>query len=368
MTSHAVVELENGVEVRQLMNELLGAAPRRRPELAREERFRSLALAELLIGESERFEESSPAKVEELAELARMMVEELAEEPRILARSYSLQGNARRMAGDRQGAEACFRKAAAVVSGTEDAIERGFYLQRLAGLREEQGRLEEAAALLWHAVGLFRGRRAAQAEGACLCRLGFLALRENDAERASRLFGQARVLLSPELSPDCPRVLAARCSLGMALCLAALGREGAALRLREESRKSGVDDVVPDPRSLLELDWLEGRLALALEEHQEAAGRLSSVRRRLFIQRRLLDAALCSLDLARAFVAMDQEPRIRDLIDDLRRAFPVSLDQSRADLALSDYAEAAREGRDLETAALESMDLIRRPLAILKKL
>ena len=129
-----------------------------------------------------------------------------------------------------------------------------------------------------------------------------------------------------------------------------------------------LGNTLLDPRSLLELDWLEGRLAFLLGEHQEAAGRLSSVRLRLFLQRRLVDAALCSLDLARVYVAMDQEPRIRELIDDLRRAFPVSFEQARADLALDDYGAAAREGRDLEKAALESMDLIRRPLAILKKL
>src|SRR5688500_7972591 len=46
MTSRAVVELEKVMEVRQLMNELLGAEGSERRELVREERFRSLALAE----------------------------------------------------------------------------------------------------------------------------------------------------------------------------------------------------------------------------------------------------------------------------------------------------------------------------------
>ncbi|MEA2563654.1 MAG: hypothetical protein QOH06_5158 [Acidobacteriota bacterium] len=373
MASSAVVEPKNDVEVRQLMNELLGTEDSERLELVQEERFRSLDLAELLIAESERFEEVSPTKAEELAELAEWIVDQpepghpVPHAGLILARSYSLQANARRLSGDHLGAEARFERAAsALIPGSE---ERGFYSQRLACLREEQGRLDEAADLLWHAVDVFRGRRAAQAEGTCLCRLGFLALRENDAERASRLFGQARVLLSRELSPECSPTLAARCCLGMALSLAALGRAEGARRLREESRAPGhAADIGPDPRSLLELDWLEGRLAFLLGEHGEAAGRLSSVRLRLFLQRRLLDAALCSLDLARVYVAMDQEPRIRELIDASRRAFPVSFEQVRADLALNDYGAAAREGRDLERAAMESMDLIRRPLAILKKL
>ncbi|HWN43201.1 MAG TPA: hypothetical protein VNW71_13330, partial [Thermoanaerobaculia bacterium] len=223
------------------------------------------------------------------------------------------------------------------------------------------GHREEAAALLGRAVDLFREEQDARAESVCLCRLGFLALGDDDAGRASRFFVQARGLLSPGCSP----AWAARCGLGLALCLAVLGQAGEARELWERSRMPGS---VPDPRTLLELDWLEGRLAVQLGDHQEAVGWLNSVRRRLFIQRRLLDAALCSLDLARAFVAMERESRIQELIDDLSRTWPVSFDQVRVVLALNDYRTAAREGRDLEKAALAALDLMRRPMAILQKL
>src|SRR5262245_65302288 len=87
------------VELRQLMNELLGLPADLRHEALREERFRSLALAELLLRESERFEEVSPAKAEELAELARRIadqpyaVELLPRADRVLVRSHSLQAN-----------------------------------------------------------------------------------------------------------------------------------------------------------------------------------------------------------------------------------------------------------------------------------
>jgi tetratricopeptide (TPR) repeat protein len=368
MTSHAVVELEAGVEVRRLMNELLGVEAQRREEMVHEERFRSLALAELLVAEGGRFEEASPAKVEELAGLAERIADMpypgslMPEADRILVRSYCLQANARRMSGDRGGAEDNFEKAAMVLLGPAGAAERGFYCQRLAWLREEQGHVDEAVALLWHAVDRFRQARDADARGACLCRLGFLALRENDLEGASQLFAEGRGLLSAARTP----VLAARCGLGLALCLAARGQEERARGLRQESRLHG--DVVPDPRNLLELDWLEGRLAVLLGEHQEAVGRLNSVRRRLFVQRRLLDAGLCSLDLARVFMALDQEPRIGELIADLNRIFPVSFERVRIAVALEDYRKEARAGRDLEKAARESMDLMRRTMAILKKL
>lgn len=368
MTSHAVVELEAGVEVRRLMNELLGVEAHRREEAVREERFRSLALAELLVAEGARFEESSPAKVEELAGLAARVADKpypghlVAQADRILVRAWCLQANARRMAGDRGGAEAHFDRAAMVLLGPAGAAERGFYCQRLAWLREEQGRVDEAVVLLCHALDSFRQVRDADAQGACLCRLGFLALREDDLEGASRLFAESRGLVSPARTP----ALAARCGLGLALCLAARGQEERARGLRQEGRLPG--DVVPDPRNLLELDWLEGRLAVLLGEHQEAVGRLNSVRRRLFVQRRLLDAGLCSLDLARVFMALEQEPRIAELIADLNRIFPVSFERVRIAVALEDYRKAAREGRDLASATRESMDLMRRTMAILRKL
>ena len=361
----AVVPVAQAKELRQLMNELLGVPTHLRHDTLREERFRSLGLAELLVRESERFEEVSPAKAEDLAELARMIADQpypaelLPLADRILIRSHSLQANVRRLSRDLHGAEVFFEKALSGLAGRAGAGERGFYCQRLAYLREEQGHREESAALLLYAVDLFREAGAAEGEGECLCHLGFLALGENEAGRASGFFVRARGLLSP----GC---LAARCGLGLALCLVALGQAGAARELWEHSRLPG--DVVPDPRTLLEHDWLEGRLAAVLDEHQEAVGRLNSVRRRLFLQRRLLDAALCSLDLARVFVVMERESRIQELIDDLNRSWPVSFDQVRVVLALKDYRQAARERRGLERAALDAKDLIRRPMAILKKL
>lgn len=354
--------------VRQLMNELLSIQRHRRQEAARQEKFRDLELAELLVEESGMFEEACPEKSEELAELAGM----IADQPypgalagwvdRLLARSYVLQGNARRLSGDRPGAEEQFRKAMWVLTGPPNAPERAFYCQRLAYLREEQGNVDEATALLWRAVGIFGELRETEAQGACLCRLAFLFLRENEPGTASRLFVQARGLLTF----DCPPALAARCNLGLALCLASLGQRERALQLRSDSRLLGA--VVSDSRDLLELDWLEGRLALHLGEQQEAIACLSSVRRRLFVQRRLLDAALCSLDLARVFAAMAQPARIQELIEEMRVVFPVSLDQVRMLVALCDFLKASSAGRDPEGCALEALEMIRRPMAILKKL
>ncbi|MFL6197830.1 MAG: hypothetical protein ACJ76J_01520 [Thermoanaerobaculia bacterium] len=209
MTEHPSLQ-GGGAEIRQLMNELLAVERHRREEAARQERFRDLVLAELLVAESCRFEESCPEKAEELADLARLIADQAypgllaARVDRLLARSYALQGNARRLAGDRYGAEQRFREAALALTCPPNAIERAFYCQRLACLREEQGHLDEATALLWRAVGIFGEARALEAQGACLWRLAFLFLNENKLETASRLFAQAVGLLTASFEDDLP--------------------------------------------------------------------------------------------------------------------------------------------------------------------
>lgn len=169
-----------GGELRQLMNELLATQGHRRRDAVRQERFRNLLLAELLVAESERFEEACPDKARELAELARLVSDQpypgslLARVDNILARSHCLQGNACRLSGDRDGAEQQFRQAVSALTGPPNSIERAFYCQRLAYLREEQGKLDEATALLWRAAGIFREGRATEAQAACLRRLAIL--------------------------------------------------------------------------------------------------------------------------------------------------------------------------------------------------
>lgn len=362
---HAVSEVG---AVRQLMNELLAMEPQRRPEAVRQERYRDLVLAELLTRESEEFEETCPSKAEELAELARMVAEQpypkslVARVDRVMALAHCLQGNARRLSGDRPGAEQQFRKAAAVLTGPPNSVERAHYCERLAWLREEQGRFNEATGLLWRAIGIFHEARTPEPQVECLSRLGFILLYENDPEGASRNFAQARGLLSSESAPG----LAARCSLGLALCLAAFGLEKQARSLRKDSR--GLSEAVIDSRELLHIDWLEGRLAAWFGEHQDAIAGLGSVRRRLLGQNRLHEVALCSLDLARLYAATGQAARIQELIDEIHGSFSASLDQARMIYALRGFMTATYARNDPVQAGREALDLMRRPAAFLDRL
>src|SRR5829696_6074056 len=194
-------------EPRQLLRELMAVALPRRGTAARWERFRSLELAELLLDESERDQDASPAKARELAWAAQLVAEQPYPAPvtarvhGLLARSRCLQGNALRQLGERAAAEAQFAAAVLYLTGPPKSVERAVYCEMLASLREAQGRFDEATALLWRAVAIHRAMRRFEEQGACLCRLAFLCFHDGQMEAAVRLFSQARGLLSFELSP-----------------------------------------------------------------------------------------------------------------------------------------------------------------------
>jgi len=359
---------EGCAEPRQLMREILAVLPARRPTAASWERFRNLELAELLLSESERDQDAAPEKARDLAWTAQLVAEQgypPAEIPRVhaaLARARCLQGNALRLLGERVLAEVHFQAAVHFLTGAPISLERAFYCERLASLREAQGRFDEAAALLWRAVGIYRSARRFEAQGQCLCRVAFLAFHDGQLEAASRLFSQARGLLSFELSPG----LLAKCSLGFAVCLALIGEVDQALFLKKEGLV--LAEKATDGRVLLEIEWLSGRLAAALGENEQAEKRLGLVRRHLVQQGRLTDAALCSLDVARVFVSTDREEQIGELIAELQAAFPVSVDQVRMLVALQDFRKAVANDLNVESASRTALDLIRRPGAILNKI
>ena len=354
-----------GAEPRQLLREILSVAASRRETAARWERFRRLELAELLLEESERDQDAFPARSRELAWTAQLVAEQTYPAPSmarvhgLLARSRCLQGNALRLLGERPAAEMQFQAASHYLTGPPASAERAGYCAKLASLREAQGRFDEAAALLWRAVAIHRSARRFEEQGACLCRLAFLSFHEGQMEAAGRLFSQARGLLSFERSPG----LAARCSLGFAVCLAVLGETDQALFLRKEGL--ALADQTTDGRDLLDVEWLEGRLAAALGEHERAERHLGVVRRHLVRQGRLTDAALCSLDLARVFLWTDREERVGELIAELQAGFPASLDQVRMLIALQDFRRAVANEADMDDASRKAAELIRRPGAIL---
>ena len=154
-------------EVRRLFDPLLAAAADQRPALAASEELHNLRLADLLLEESLKLQPAEPLLSEELARLG-FQIAIQPHEPRLAsraddarARAAVLIGSARRLMGDRAGAEEAFRCAVTHLTCPPDSLERGFYCRHLAALRRDQGREEEAMGLLWRAVLIYSTARKA---------------------------------------------------------------------------------------------------------------------------------------------------------------------------------------------------------------
>lgn len=356
-------------EARQLYRELLALEPHQRNEALRERRFRSLDLAELLLAGSEQAQPEEPRRSEELATLAWHIADQafqgelVARADDAMARARCLMANARRLLGDPEGAERQFRAAVSMLTGAPNSRERGFFCQMLALLREDQKRPDEATALLWRAVGIFRERGETENQAICLCRLGFLFFEQDDFEHAVRVLTPARGLLSAHRAP----ALLARCNLGLAVSHAMLGREDEARALVGESRLLRAS--VPTPGEALALDWLEGKWALRVGELELAKAKLDGVRKRFLSEERQIEAALCSAELACALARKGERECIEPLIDDLHDRFAISPTGMRILVALRRFFRITENsGADLGVALAETLELIERPGAVLKTL
>lgn len=356
-------------EARQLYRELLALEPRERNEALREKRFRSLDLAELLLAASEEAQPEEPRRSEELASLACRITyqafegELAARADDATARARCLMANARRLLGDPEGAERQFRAAVSMLTGAPDSRERGFFCQMLALLREDQECPDEAAALLWRAVRIFRQRGETESQAVCLCRLGFVFFGQDDFEQAARVLAPARSLLSERRAP----ALLARCNLGLAVCHARLGREDEARVFAAESRL--LRAAVAAPGEALALDWLEGQFALHAGELDLAEAKLDGVRKTFLSEKWQKEAALCSAELACVLVRKGERDRIETLIDDLHRGFAISPSGMRILVAMKRFFQRTENSKADPGALLaETLELIRRPGAVLKTL
>jgi tetratricopeptide (TPR) repeat protein len=146
-----------------LVAELLSSPPERCVEqLWTDDRFHTWGVCELLLARSAEAED--PAEAGLLAGLtlagaerldparhASSVVEDLK------ARAWAIAGDARRRCGELAAAEAALRAAAAcLANGTGDLLVDAHLLEFEAALRREQGRIDEAAALLKLAAARYR--------------------------------------------------------------------------------------------------------------------------------------------------------------------------------------------------------------------
>ena len=304
-------------EVERRFADLMEHSPAARLEaVATEERYQDPGLVDLCLYESWAAQPGDPVQAEHLAVLGLTAAEEMTsrgvEVEDLLARAHALWANARRLQGDEEDAEKGFREAARHLTGSSVAGDRALFCQFLALLRRDQGRLDEAAGLLWRAGTLHGEVGEVQEEGSCFTRLGLLLVEEGSLEEAESPLRRACDVLDARADPG----RAARARLALAYCYARLGRKAGAVRLARSARP--LYEHTADARAIRIFAWFEGRIAVLTGRLEEAVSFLGSARGGFLAAGELREAARATVDLALA-LAEAGSPRS---IPKLLRRFP----------------------------------------------
>jgi tetratricopeptide (TPR) repeat protein len=302
---------------RHLLAELLEIPMEERRRWLREPRFQVPELLDLLL---ELGHAALPFDLERAVELTTLAAEVGLRLPRRgepeesagLCRALCLTGTARRLVGDVALADAAFQQASPLAA---TITERGLFCRALALLRWDQGRMEEALALLQQAEQRFAEAQDLPEIAVGRSLLGLLHLDEGRISRAASCLAQASQDLPESFRPW----LAAMTWLGLALCWAAGGR----LRKARSARQKAWSfyGAVRNERALCVLRWLEGKGAHLMGDHPEAEALLGEVRRKMIDWRFLPEAALTTLDLALVWLDLGRGDEVRFLVAEIAATF-----------------------------------------------
>jgi len=350
------------IEAPVLLGELLLLPGKQRRLLLRNSpRFRSWALAELVLDRSREEAFEDPAQAESLAALGLEVVELLAEtdhDPRLLAdlraRGYGLLANSLRARSDLAGADRLLDEAkAALAEGTDEPYEEARLLDLEASLRKDQRRFDEALGLLARSVAHYRSigevRRCIRA----LLTKADVQRTAGDAEGAIETL--TAVLESFDPAEDSRSLLCAHHNL--ALNLADLGRFVEAAKVFRDARP--LYDQFRDPWTLRRRAWVEGKILHGMGQF-EAAERCLTWAQQGFVQQEIAyDAALVSLDLAALYAELGDAEELERLAGEMVPIFRARDIHREALAALAFFRQAA-------AARAVTVDLVRRLLDFLR--
>ncbi len=346
-------------EASGLLDDLLAFDVQERfTRLHTDRRFTSWGLCELLVHRSCQTAPQQPADAIHLADIAVHMADRISDSDlfeeqwvyQLRSLAWAALGNALRVQGDLLGAERSFDMAGswweAGCKEAEDALGyEALLLDLKASLRLAQRRFPEAINLLDDAVKLFLHgeHRDPHLAGRSLISKGLLLTEMGDTGAAIQALKKADGLIDPDREP---RLL---------LCL----RHNLVDCLSKADRYQEAAALLPDLKALAEthgreqdrrrLDWVEGRLAAGLGDHEKAFRLLAQVRQTFIDQGNAFDAALAALDLSISHLQEGKTAEVRALADEMVTVF-TALEVAREPIsALLLFQEAARR----ETATVE---------------
>jgi tetratricopeptide (TPR) repeat protein len=346
-------------EAPRLLQELLPLDPEERlARLHADQRFVSWGLCELLIRRSCQTAPEQPAEAFHLADLAVHVADRISESGlfeelwvyQLRSLAWAALGNALRVQGDLTGAERGFDMAdswwEAGTKGTDDALGyEPILLDLKAPLRTAQRRFPEALKLLDDAVDLFLHgeHRDPHLAGRSLISKAFLLTEQGDTEPAIQALKKANGLIDPKREPRL--VLCLHHNLVYHLTTAGQHQEAADLlpQLKELAATHGC------AKDRLRLEWVEGRVAAGLGDHDRARQLLTKVRQTFLAESNAFDAALASLDLSISYLAEGKTAEVRALADEMVIVFRKLAVAREPMAAVLLFQEAARQ----ETATAE---------------
>jgi tetratricopeptide (TPR) repeat protein len=306
-------------EAQQLLAELTRhPLERQRLLVQNSARFQTWGLCELLL--SRPIETlSEPQEGHDLAEVAVTLAESLGPEvygaalhADMKARAWAYLGNARRLLSDLRGAELAFQAAEShLAEGTGERLERARLLDLHASLRNNQGRYDEAMALLNRAAAIYQRAQQRHLLGRVLLNKGHVYISKGDMEPAIALLRQGLTLIEPEREPK----LVATAYHNLAYVLNEIGQPREALALVTRARLLYLE--LGQSLYLIRLQYTEGKIALNLGRLDQAEGMLREVRKSFIEKGMAHDAALASMDLAQVYARQGRHAEIRILSTEL---------------------------------------------------
>lgn len=341
----AVVETREAPELLGLLGD--GPHPERMRRAEEVEELHTWGVCQLLLKKVREQVFSHPVQAVETAHLAVRLTEHLgsAYHPdwvlELRARAFAHLGNARRVLGELKASDDALLFAGECLegSGLRNALVEAEVLSFKASLRLDQGRLEEALALVDRALSLFEG--AGHALGVCrtllqkskiLTTMGLndLAI---DVLRAS----------TQGIDREKDRRLFAYAHQSLVGSLVHAGRYEEAERLVPEVKE--LFGMTAEPLDWLRLGWLEANIAHGLGRPNEADLGYRTLQREFLAFGNGLDAALVSLDLATLLWEQGRTAELKQLAEEILLVFE-SQDVHREALAtLFLFQQACREDR-----------------------
>ncbi|HKV10912.1 MAG TPA: tetratricopeptide repeat protein [Thermoanaerobaculia bacterium] len=352
--SAAVIEATQARRAKalRLSEELLQISRKKRLRVLRRARFRSQDFLEHLLEESQASQLLDAAKGAELAELAFHLANGLKDEEAALAarsRSLLLEANARRLMEDRSGAESRLGQAASFLG---DRLERACYCRVAALVRWEDGRTDEAAALLGHALKLFRAEGWEHEVAACLALAGLLEVEEGQFADALPHLTQAWAALDRDVRPH----FALRTGLALARCLAEADQDARARNVLREVWRFYSE--LKDDGETLRAYWGEALILARMQQWSESIHLLESVQPKLLAEGSNAEASLLSVDLALVLAEAGRSDEVMSLEARLPANFGANAQTASALREIAALGEK-REPRLHSSSILSRVTLLR---------